>query len=382
MKLAMIGHKDFPSRSGGVEVVVRELAIRLARRGCQVTVYNRGLKRGDNHGWHEGVEYRRSFTIHKGGLDALLYSLTATVQALPRRYDLIHYHALGPSVMLALARLFGARTVATVHGLDWKRAKWSAFASAYLKLGERVIANYADEVIVLSQDVQAYFRDTYGRETHLIENGIVPVEYRPCCEISRRWGLTKGGYVLFLARIVPEKGLHYLIRAFRRCETEKKLAIAGAVPDNEYGREILALAQGCEGIQFLGFVEGPALEELYGNCALYVLPSEIEGLALSLLEAMSVGARCLTSDIAENAVVLGGFGETFRSGDEESLYEKLQELLCAPDEHPGAEEQKRYIRERYNYELVEQKTWEVYQKAIGNRTNAGRMEEGGSHGSV
>ena len=236
MRLAMIGHKDFPSRSGGVEVVVWELATRLARRDCRVAVYNRGRRRGDNHGWAEGVEYFRAPTMGTGGVSAMLCSLTATVQALLHGYDLIHYHALGPSVMLALARLGGVGTVATVHGLDWRRAKWNAFASAYLRLGERVIAKYADEVIVLSRDMQTYFREVYGRETHLIENGVAPVAYAPCGEIARRWGLEKGSYVLFLARIVPEKGLHYLIRAFRRCKTDRQLVIAGEGPDSPVHR--------------------------------------------------------------------------------------------------------------------------------------------------
>lgn len=362
MKLAMIGHKDFPSRSGGVEVVVYELATRFAQRGCQVTVFNRGRQRGANHGFYQGVEIRRSPTVRKGGLNAMLYSLTATLQAIPRRYDLIHYHALGPSVMLPLARLSGARTVATVHGLDWQRAKWGVFASAYLKLGERVIARWADEVIVLSRDAQEYFQATYGRRVNLIENGIVPIEYAPCDEIAKRWGLKRGGYVLFLARLVPEKGLHHLIRAFQDCQTQQQLVIAGEVPDNAYGREILSLAQGCGRIRFVGFVEGRALRELYSNCALYVLPSDVEGLALSLLEAMSVGAKCLTSDIPENAAVLGKFGTTFRHGDEDSLRQKLQEALSGPWDM--AEEQMRCIRERYNYGLVVEKTWKVYQAAM------------------
>ena len=368
MRLAMIGHKDFPSRSGGVEVVVYELATRFARRGCQVTVYNRGRKRGDNHGWCEGVEYRRSPTVRRGGLNALLYSLTATLQALPRRYDLIHYHALGPSVMIVLARLFGVRTVATVHGLDWRQSKWSAFASAYLKLGERIIARYADEVIVLSDVMREYFETAYGRRTNLIKNGIVPVEYAPCDVISRQWGLEKNGYILFLARIIPDKGLHHLIRAFRRCDTGLKLVVAGEVPEDEYGREVLALAQGCEQIQFVGFVEGRALQELYSNCALYVLPSSVEAVALTLLEAMSAGARCLTSDIPENTAVLGSFGSTFSSGEEQSLYEKLQDALRAPAGNPRKEEQMRYIREHYHYGLVEEKTWAVYQKALEKRS--------------
>ena len=371
MRLAMIGHKDFPSRSGGVEVVVYELATRFAQRGCQVTVFNRGRRKGKNHGFYHGVEIRRSPTVRKGGLNAMLYSLTATLQAIPRRYDLIHYHALGPSVMLPLARLSGARTVATVHSLDWRRAKWGAFASRYLKLGERIIAKYADEVIVLSQDTKAYFQATYGRDANLIENGIVPIEYAPCDEIFKRWGLERNGYILFLARIVPEKGPHYLIRAFRQCSTQKKLVIAGEVPDNPYGREILSLAQGEDRIRFVGFAEGRVLRELYSNCALYVLPSDVEGLALTLLEAMSAGARCLTSDIPENTAVLGGFGTAFRHGDEESLREKLQEALDAPEE--AREAQKRYIQEHYNYGRVVEKTWAVYRKALegGHRTGAG-----------
>ncbi len=365
MKLAMIGHKDFPSRSGGVEVVVYELATRLAKRGCQVTVFNRGRRRGENRGSCQGVEIRRAPTVRKGGLNAMLASLTATLQALPGRYDLIHYHSLGPSVMLPLARLSGARTVATIHGLDWQRAKWGPFASAYLRLGERMIARYAGEVIVLSRVAQTYFQTTYGRSAHLIANAVVPVEYADCDEIARRWSLEKDGYVLFLARIVPEKGLHHLIRAFRRCGTSKRLVIAGEVPDNSYGREILALAQGCGQICFVGFAEGRVLQELFSNCALYVLPSDVEGLALSLLEAMSAGARCLTSDIPENTEVLGPFGTVFRRGDEASLLEKLREALDSPWPPSRAEDQKRYIRERYSYDLVLEKTWRVYQSAMG-----------------
>lgn len=363
-RIAMIGHKDFPSRSGGVEVVVYELATALAQRGYAVTVYNRGRKKGENHGVYRGVEFRRSPTSQRQSLNALIYSVTATAQALCRRYDLIHYHALGPSVMLLAARLFRVRTVATVHGLDWQRAKWNRFGSAYLKLGERIIARYAHEVIVLSRGVQDYFRETYGRETNLIENAVTPIEPAGCGEIGRKFGLKEKGFVLFLARIVPEKGLHYLIEAFRRCDTEKQLVIAGEVPDNEYGRKIRELAAGDGRILFVGFVRGRVLEELYSSCTLYVLPSEIEGQALTLLEAMSAGARCLTSDIPENTDVTRGFGAAFRSGDADSLYESLSRLLAQGDDHPRAEEQRRYIRTAYTREAMVSRTEQVYQMAM------------------
>ena len=363
MRLAMIGHKDFPSRSGGVEVVVFELSTRLAQRGHSVTVYNRGRRAGDNQGSVQGVAYVRTATSQRQSLNALLYSITATLQALPPKYDLIHYHALGPSVMLLLPHLRGIPTVATVHGLDWQRAKWNRLGAAYLKLGERIIARYADEVIVLSRDVQSYFWNTYGRSTNLIENAVTPVETAPCCEIRRQFGLEHHEYVLYLARIVPEKGLHHLIRAFRRCEGPYRLAVAGELPDNDYGREIRRLADGCDRIVFTGFVQGQVLQELYSNCALYVLPSHVEGMALTLLEAMSAGARCLTSDIPENTDVLGEFGTFFISGDEESLYQALSSLLSQPAENPRAEEQRQLIRRQYSYDTMVEKTLAVYEKA-------------------
>ena len=367
MRLAMIGHKDFPSRSGGVEVVVLELSTRLARLGHSVTVYNRGRRAGDNRGSFQGVTYVRTATSRRQSLNALLYSITATLRAIPQKYDLIHYHALGPSVMLLLARLRGIPTVATVHGLDWQRAKWNRLGAAYLKLGERIIARYADEVIVLSQDVQDYFWKTYGRRTNLIANAVTPIEAAPCREIRRQFGLERHGYVLYLARIVPEKGLHHLIRAFRRCGGTCRLAIAGEVPENEYGREIRSLAAGCDRIVFTGFAQGEVLRELYSNCALYVLPSQVEGMALTLLEAMSAGARCLTSDIPENTEVLEDFGTFFASGDEESLYCALSSLLAQPGENPRAEEQRQLIRQQYSYDTMVEKTLAVYEKARKRR---------------
>ena len=364
MKIAMIGHKDFPSRSGGIEVVVYELATRLVKRGHAVTVYNRGKLHDKNHYFVEGVEVYRTLTFRKQALNAMVASVTATFSALRRRYDVLHFHALGPSVMIAVAKLFGRKTVATVHGLDWQRAKWNRFASAYLKLGERIIAKYADEVIVLSENVRQYFKATYGRDTVFIENAIVPIKLLPANQITYRFGLKKNDYILYLARIVPEKGLHYLIEAYKNIKTDKKLVIAGELPENEYGGKIRNLAEKNPNIVFMGFADGNLLCELYTNCALYVLPSEIEGLALTLLEAMSAGARCLVSDIPENTSVTADFAEVFQSGKVDSLAQKLETLLAAPDENPRAAEQRAYICARYNYDNVVEKTEKVYRNVI------------------
>ena len=138
MKIAMIGHKDFPSRSGGVEVVVYELSTRLAARGHEVTVYNRGRQKGHNVYQERNVRVKRIFTFKKQILNAMVYSFLATFDTIFHDFDVIHYHAIGPSVPLFLAKLFGKHTVCTVHGLNWRSDKWGGFASFYLRLGRCV----------------------------------------------------------------------------------------------------------------------------------------------------------------------------------------------------------------------------------------------------
>ncbi len=362
MKIAMIGHKDFPSRDGGVEVVVSELAPRLCEMGHSITVYNRCGKKGKHN--EKGVEVRRVPAPKKPALNALFGSITATFAALGHGFDIIHYHALGPSVMTVIAKLFGKTTVATVHGLDWQRAKWSRLATAYLKFGEKMIACFADEVIVLSENVQDYFLQKYNRETVLVKNGITPIIRREADIIKQRFGLEKNSYILFLARIVPEKGLHYLIEAYSKMDTDKKLVIAGKMPEGEYGEKIRRLAAG-KNIVFTGFVQGELMAELYSCCCLYVLPSEIEGFAMTLLEAMSAGARCLTSDIPENTAVTGKFGYSFKCSDAVSLRDKMVEVLKA--EPQDNTEQIKYIVENFGCDAVAKKTEAVYIKAMNKK---------------
>lgn len=340
MRIAMIGHKRIPSREGGIEIVVEELATRLAARGEQVVVYNRKghnvagerfdseSNRSDKPFMYKGVKVVPVTTVDAKGLAALSSSFFATFKAIKIRPDVIHYHAEGPCVPLRLAHWMGIRTVATIHGLDWQRAKWGKFASTYLKLGERTAAKCADEVIVLSRNVQQYFKDTYGRDVRFIPNGIERNESVPADVIASKYGLEKDGYILFLGRIVPEKGVHYLIDAFKRLDTDKKLVIAGGASDSaEYYDRVKAAAQSDPRIVLTGFTEGQELAELYSNAYVYVLPSDLEGMPMSLLEAMSYGNCCLTSDIPECAEVLGNHGVTFRKSDVDDLAGKLSALL-------------------------------------------------------
>ena len=375
LKIAMIGHKRIPSREGGVEIVVEELAVRMAAKGHTVEAYNRyghhvsDKKYDEDYGrkgreYYKGVRVRIIPTFENSKLNAIVYSFFATLRALPGDYDVLHYHAEGPCAMLWIAKLFGKRVVVTVHGLDWQRAKWGNFASKVLKTGEKVAAKYADEIIVLSQNVQEYFKTTYGRNTHYIPNGIENPVLREAKQIKDKWGLEKDSYILFLARIVPEKGLHYLIDAYEQLHTDKKLVIAGGSSNAmEYMEKIRRKASENENILMTDFVQGEILAELLSNAYLFVLPSDIEGMSISLLEAMSYGNCCLVSDINENIEVVEDMALSFRKGDVQDLKEKLSGLL---EDKAKVEAFKQnasgFITNKYNWDNVIDETLKLYKK--------------------
>ena len=326
LRIAMLGHKHAFSREGGVEVAVGELAARLAQRGQLVTLLDRSPRAKDlTRPEIPGLRIRQVPTLNIGGLAAFTSSLSGAVLAAVGGYDVVHFHAEGPAAVCRIPKLFGKRVVCTVHGLDWQREKWGGFASAYIRLGEKAAARYADEIIVLNESTRRYFRERYGRETRVIPNGASPRERRPACLIRQRWGLEPDAYVLFVGRLVPEKGLRLLLKAWSGLETEKKLVIAGD-GSPAFRRELEGLAG--ENVLFTGHVSGSALEELYSSAYLFVLPSDLEGMPLSLLEAMSYGNCCLCSDIEACTETAGDGALYFERGNEDSLRTALRELLA------------------------------------------------------
>lgn len=370
MRIAMIGHKRYGSREGGVEVVVTELARRMAALGHEVTCYDRsgadvmtGNVTENRERVVDGVRVVPVKTIDKKGLAALSSSYFATKAAIKDRPDVIHYHAEGPCVPLPLAKYAGIRTVATIHGLDWQRAKWGKLASTYIKMGERAAANKADGLIVLSKSAQSYFQNAYGRAAALIPNGIEKKQLRPVKRIKQRWGLDEGSYLLYLGRLVPEKRPELLIEAFKGLDTDKRLVIAGGCSDtSEFEMSLREAAAGDSRILFTGFVSGELLEELYSNCFAYVLPSDVEGMPMSLLEAMACGRCCVTSDIPECADVVAGNGMAFEKGSAASLRSVLRGLLADSD-HAAAlgAAARAHVNKTYDWDSVVDRTLAVYE---------------------
>lgn len=369
LHIAMLGHKRIPSREGGIEVVVEELSTRMASVGHQVTCYNRAGHHVSGKEFeakevkeYKGVRIKTVLTLDKKGLAAMTASFTAAIAVAFGKYDVAHFHAEGPCAMMWLPKLFRKKCIVTIHGLDHKCPKWGKFARAYIMAGEKCAAKLADEVIVLSKGVQDYFKTTYGRETVLIPNGVNAVEQKNAEMIQEQFGLEKDSYILFLGRIVYGKGIEYLIEAFKDIKTDKKLVIAGGASDSaQFMDELKEMSKDDERIVFTGFVQGQMLEELYSNAYIYTLPSDSEGMPLSLLEAMSYGNCCVVSDIAECADVIEDKGITFRKGDVTDLKDKLQRLLDDDKEVLLFKENAaEFITKKYNWDEVTDKTIELY----------------------
>lgn len=369
VKIAMLGHKRIPSREGGVEVVVEELSTRLVKLGHEVTCFNRGGQAVNGTEFqskseYEGVRLKEVFTLDLKGLAAVTSSFFACLQAGLGDFDVVHVHAEGPAFFSFLPKLFGKKVIVTVHGLDWARAKWGKFASWYIKRGEKHAVAYADEIIVLSASMKAYFARTYGREVRYIPNGVARAEKQQA-ELLPSLGLAPEEYILYLGRLVPEKGVHYLIEAYKQIKTTKKLVIAGGGSNSQdYVEYLKQLAQEDDRVSFTGFVQGRLLEELYSNAYVYCLPSDLEGMPLSLLEALSYGACCLTSDIPECAEVVQEHGLTFRKGDVQDLQQQLA-LLCDEAElvQKYRSEAADFVLQHHSWDKVVQETLTLYEKS-------------------
>ena len=371
-------HRTIPKNRAYVDALLSKVGLSL-NRPLGIIAANKGLSLNDcfwvdAEGSGDTFEkvnlYDNRFSqvlaaIAFTGLAAVSSSAFAALYSAFGKYDVVHIHAEGPAFFAWLPKMFGKRVVVTVHGIDWKREKWqSGLGSKFIHQGEKNAAKYADEVIVLSKGVQDYFKETYGRKTHFIPNGVNRPQIREASLITDKFGLKKDSYILFLGRLVPEKGIRYLVEAFKNVKTDKKLVIAGGSSDTDsFMEELKELAKGDDQILFTGFVQGAMLDELYSNAYIYTLPSDLEGMPLSLLEAMSYGNCCLVSDIPECAEVVEDKALIFKKSDVEDLREKLQDACDHPEMVMKMKNQAAdFICEKYNWDEVVKETMKLYRR--------------------
>lgn len=364
MRIAMIGQKGIPmgEDGGGIEKHVEELSARLVRRGHSVLVYVRPwYSIGTGLSFH-GVHLRRVPSIRTKHLDTITHTFFASIDVCLRGVDVVHYHGVGPSTLSWIPQLFSrAKVVTTFHSQDRFHKKWGFFSRLFLHIGEWTAVRLAERTIAVSQMLQSYIATHYRATSVYIPNGVSMLPAPPV-EVLKEFGVTGQGYILAVARLVRHKGLHTLIQAFRNMETEKKLIIVGSSAfTDDYARELAALAADDSRVLLAGFQGGRTLAALYAHAALYVNPSESEGLSLAILEAMSFGIPVLVSDIPENKEAVNGCGYTFRSRDVADLTDQMNLLLADPEQMRSMGVCGRdFIRTHFDWDTITNKTAVVY----------------------
>ena len=360
LQVAFFGGRGVVSKYAGIETFYEEVGKRLVEQGHEVTVYCRSYFTPPIV-QHAGMRVVRLPTIRSKHLDTLVHTFLSTLHAAFSRCDIVHYHALGPALFSFLPRLAGKKTVVTVQGLDWRRKKWGRIASAVLRLGERAAVKMPDATMVVSRTLQDYYRNRYHALPEYVPNG-TDVRHRGNAAHLAALGVNPGAYVLYMGRLSPEKNCHLLIEAFRRLKTPHKLVLAGGSSYSDQYANGLRAHEGDQ-IRILDWISGPSRDELIANALLFVLPSDLEGLSVALLEAMGAGVCVLTSDIPENREVVDGAGFTFKHGDVLDLERMLRLLLSdAQVREAAARRGQQRVRDRYLWRAVAEDVDRVYQK--------------------
>ncbi len=365
MRIFVTGTRGIPDIPGGVEKHCQELYPRIVSRGHQVWLSTRKPYLTKRLGSWKGVFLVPLYAPRIKSLEAITHTFISIIKA--RRYspDVVHIHAIGPSLLTPLARLMGFKTVVTNHGPDYERQKWGRLARAILRFGEKVGGRWADEVIAISPVIAGIINKRCRRGTQLIYNGVEVREKNLQTGYLETLKITPGDYILAVSRFVPEKGLHDLMKAFSSIKGETQLVIAGdADHETGYSRRLRKTAEQDHRIILTGYIGGDNLSQVFSHAGLFVLPSYHEGLPIALLEAMSYGVNVLASDIPANKQISLPDRCFFRLGDIQDLTDKIKSLLESPLSGTEMKAIQSIIHEQYNWDGIAEQTIEVYRKVL------------------
>jgi glycosyltransferase involved in cell wall biosynthesis len=369
MKIAVIGVKGLPAKQGGIEHYCQALYPKIVEQGHSVDLYARSSY--INESWFsvykcQGVRVICLPSLAFRGLDALTNSGLAAIVAAFKGYDVIHFHALGPSLFSVIPRLLSsAKVIATCQGLDWQRGKWGKSSSRVIRLGEKMAAQYAHNVIVVSKALQDYFKLTYDLDTEYIPNAPgIYAKSDPEFNFVKSQGLEPGKYLLFLGRLVPEKRPDLLVQAFQKLQQSNwKLVLVGGCSDTtEYIAQLQGLAGDDSRVIFAGELRGTRLAEMVRGAGIFVLPSDLEGLPLAMLEAMREEVPVVASDIPPHQQLIGSDrGSLFKAGDLASCTSVLEKAMSQPQKLASlAQKAHRYVRQNYTWDKITADNLAVY----------------------
>ncbi len=360
-----VGLRGVQDIQGGIERHAQHLYPRLVALGCDVEAIVRSPYVTRIREPFRGVRVRAIWSPRRSGLEAAIHTLLAIFWAGVARPDVLHIHAVGPALFTPLARLLGLCVVVTHHGPDYERERWGAFARGVLRLGEFLGMLFAHERIAISSAIRSMVMRRYRVDPTLIPNGVEPAKIDDDRTALEEFGLCPGKYVLQVSRFAREKRQIDLIRAFRQARMNGwKLVLVGSLDRKDrYIQEVMALAAESPGTVLTDFQTGPRLNALYGNAGVFVLPSSHEGLSIALLEALSFGLHVIASDIPANCEVGLAPEQYFPTGDCAALARRLHETARKGGNRESVLEQRRWVVERYDWDLIAQQTMAVYESA-------------------
>lgn len=365
MKIFVTGTRGIPDIPGGVEKHCQELYPRIVSSGHEVILSTRTPYVNNQQPCWGGVRLCHIFAPHKKSFEAIVHTFLAIMQARQEKADILHIHAVGPSLMVPFARLLGLRVVMTNHGPDYDRDTWGMGARSMLRFGEYLGGRFANEVIVISTAIAGIVKERCGRESNLIYNGVPIPEKSSRTDFLEGLGVRPGRYLLAVARFVPEKGLHDLLAAFKGIEGDYQLVIAGdADHETEYSRSLKRIASEDNRVVLTGYITGEVLNQVFSHARLFVLPSYHEGLPIALLEAMSYGLPVVVSDIPANREVDLVADSFFTCGDVQKLRRKLVDVLGSGLTDGDGADYRAHIVEKYNWEKIAKQTIAVYDKTL------------------
>lgn len=364
MKIVVVGTRGFPGVQGGVESHCEHLYDYLAQQGCDITVFTRKQYILSDINEYKGIHLIPLSCPKNRFLEAIVHTFKGVLKARAIRPDILHIHAIGPSLLAPLGRLLGMKVIVTNHGPDYERKKWPLPAKLFLMFCERIGVIFANQVIVIARNISDDIKNKYGRDTVIIPNGVEITGLAKTEETLIRYNLQKQKYILSVGRFVPEKGFDDLIEAFIQCNFDhfKLVIIGGADHEDNYSRNLKARASKNDNIVLTGFLKGQPLHELYSHAGMFIIPSYYEGLPIVLLEAMSYGLSCLASDIPANRNVELSDNRFFRPGDIGGMLAKIKQYMATPWNEIDSNRQKTLIAEKYNWATIANETLKVYRQ--------------------
>lgn len=365
LRIAVLGTRGIPEVMGGVETHCQELYPRLVARGHQITLFGRIPYLKTNSPYeYRGINVIPLWAPKKKSLEAILQTFLGVWHVFRHRreFDLLHIHAIGPALLMPVARLLGIVVVMTHHGPDYDRQKWGKLAKAVLRIGESWGCRYAYEVITVSKHIAYLVGLMFHRSATYIPNGVNLPHISLLGHVVEQHALKPKKYLLTVGRFVPEKGFHDLLEAFARCDTDWNLVIAGdADHEDDYSLSLKTLAAKDSRVVLTGFITGNDLAEIFSNAGLFVLPSYHEGLPIALLEAISYNLPILVSNIPANMELADADTEVFPVGDVLTLSSTLEQKIKSGSPEALARHR---LEHEFNWDVVAQRTEEVYYKVM------------------